>query len=33
LIDSDFSGEEAPKIEVQFKGLDRMEEIEVSKKY
>jgi hypothetical protein len=33
LIDSDFSGEEAPKIEVQFKGLDKMEEIEVSKKY
>jgi hypothetical protein len=32
LIDSDFSGDEPPKIEVQFKGLDKMEEIEVSKK-
>ena len=31
LIDSDFAGDETPKIEVQFKGLDKMEKIEVSK--
>ncbi|WP_395810092.1 hypothetical protein [Daejeonella sp.] len=31
LIDSDFAGDATPKIEVQFKGLDKMEKIEVSK--
>ena len=31
LVDSDFAGDESPKIEVQFKGLDKMEKIEVSK--
>jgi hypothetical protein len=31
LIDSDFAGDETPKIEVQFKGLDKMEKIELSK--
>ncbi len=31
LIDSDFARDETPKIEVQFKGLDKMEDIEVSK--
>lgn len=31
LIDSDFAGDESPKIEVQFKGLDKMEKIELSK--
>jgi hypothetical protein len=31
LIDSDFAGDVTPKIEVQFKGLDKMEKIEVSK--
>jgi hypothetical protein len=32
LIDSDYPSEDSPKIEVQFKGLDKMENIEVSKK-
>ena len=30
LIDSDFSGEEAPKIEVQFKGLSSSEDIQLN---
>lgn len=33
LVDSDFAGDESPKIEVQFKGLDKMEKIEVSKTF
>jgi len=31
LIDSEYPEDDSPKIEVQFKGLDKMEEIEASK--
>jgi hypothetical protein len=31
LIDSDYPEDDSPKIEVQFKGLDKMENIEISK--